>query len=280
VAEMFAYAFMQKALLAGLLVGLLCSLVSFFVVLKRLSFIGAGISHSAFGGVALGIWLGINPLLSAAVFSTLIAWAIGLVSRKGHINEDVTIGIFFSSTMALGVAIIGLIKGYVADVYTFLFGNILAVTATDLWWLGGCGLLVGLVLIILHKEFLFLCFDEEMARASGLPTGPLYYILLTAIALTIVVSVKVVGVVLASALLVIPAATGYELSKNYRGMLLISLLTGVVSAIGGLWLSFQYNLASGATIVLVSAVIFFLALLLSPRRCGFWRFRHRHPPAN
>ena len=119
-----------------------------------------------------------------------------------------------------------------------------------------------------------------MARASGLPTGPLYYILLTAIALTIVVSVKVVGVVLASALLVIPAATGYELSKNYRGMLLISLLTGVVSAIGGLWLSFQYNLASGATIVLVSAVIFFLALLLSPRRCGFWRFRHRHPPAN
>ena len=267
--EFLAYGFMQKALLAGIMVGLLCSLVSFFVVLKKLSFVGAGISHSAFGGVALGIWAGIDPVLAAAVFSTLVAWAIGLVSRKGQINEDVAIGIFFSSTMALGIAVIGLVQGYTADVYTFLFGNILAVTVKDLWTLIGCAIIIMGILVLYFKPFLFLCFDEEMATACGLPTGPLYYLLLTLIALTVVVSVKMVGVVLASALLVIPAATGFELSRNYRGILVVALITGVLSAISGLWLSFQYNLASGATIVLSATFLFFLALLFSPRRKHF-----------
>lgn len=269
--EIFSYDFMQRALVGGLIVCLLCSFLSFFVVLRRLSFIGVGISHSAFGGLALGAVLGVNPFASAGIFSVLVAWAIGLTSRRGGMHEDTTIGIFFSSAIAFGVVLLSLSTGYRADLFSLLFGNILAITEEDLWMVGICGVFVGLFLFLLFKELLVCAFDEEVARVSGVPVALVYYGLLTAMAVTIVASIKVVGIILVEALLVIPAAIGFQLSNNFRWMLFYSLLSGFISVCGGLYLSYLYELASGATIVLCASILFFLAFLFSPRRSFFGR---------
>jgi len=264
--DFLAYEFMQRALAAGILAGILCAAVSLFVVLQRMAFVGVGVSHSALGGIAVGVLTGVNPVLSAAVFCTLVAWAIGWVSKKGRLSEDTVIGVFFSVSMALGIALISFAPGYQPELFGFLFGNILAVTRADLILLAVAATVIILFLVLFFKELLFMCFDEEAARASGIPVGVLYFALLTVIAVTVVVSVKILGVVLASALLVIPAVTGYEMSRNFRGMLAVSVGCGVFSALAGLWLSFVLNLPSGATIVLCAALLFFLAFLISPRR--------------
>ncbi|HZK18464.1 MAG TPA: metal ABC transporter permease [Clostridia bacterium] len=259
--EMLGYDFMQRAVLSGIMVGILCSLVSFFVVLKRLSFIGVGISHSAFGGVAIGYFLGYPPIYAAGIFSVLVAWCIGFVSRKGNIHEETAIGIFFSTAMALGIGLISFTEGYYVDLFGFLFGNILAVTEGELKMFAVVGTLVVVFIVLFFKELLFISFDEEAAEATGINSSLIYYALLTAISLTIVISVKIVGIVLASALLVIPAAIGYQLSSNYRVMLAVAICSGCISTLGGLWLSFQYDIASGATIVLLAALLFFLSFL-------------------
>jgi len=181
-------------------------------------------------------------------------------------SEDTVIGTFFSASMALGVVLLGLARSYTADLMSYLFGNILAITETDLWLLGGLTVLVLLFVSLFFKELLTMTFDEELAQADGLPVGPLYFGLLTAIALTVVVTVKAVGLVLSSALLVIPAATGFELAKDFRGMLAISVATGVIGSVAGLVVSFYLDVASGATIVLGLSLIFLMAYTLSPRK--------------
>jgi zinc transport system permease protein len=264
--EIFAYGFMQKALLAGLIVSIISSLLGVYVVLKRLSFIGVGISHSAFGGVALGFFLGLEPVGVALLFSLAAAWGIGWVSQKGQMHEDTAIGIFFAAAMALGIMLIGLSKGYTPDLFGYLFGSILSVTSQDLWLIGILGLLVLVLIFLFFKELLFLCFDEEVARAQGLPVRFLYFLLLSLMSATIVLSIKVVGIILVSALLVIPAASSHQLASRFRTMVLLSVGFGLISTMGGLVLSYYLNLASGATIVLLSTVIFFLCLTFSPKR--------------
>jgi zinc transport system permease protein len=264
--ELLSYGFMQRALAAGILVGVLCGVLGFFVVLKRLSFIGVGISHSAFGGIAIGVLLGIDPLVAAAVFSTGVAWAIGWLSRKGRLHEDTAIGILFSSAMALGVALISLSSDYQLDLFGYLFGNILAVSPHDLWLLGGIVAVVLTGISLLFKELLFLTFDEEVARANGLPVTPLYFLLLTALALVVVAAIRVVGLILVEALLVMPAAIGYQLAGGYRSMLAISVASAVLAAIVGLFVSYFLNIAAGATIVLVLTALFFGALRLGRHR--------------
>ncbi len=259
--DLLSYGFMQRALLAGVLVGVLCGVLGFFVVLKRLSFIGVGISHSAFGGIAIGVLCGVEPLLAAAVFASGVAWGIGWLSRKGRLHEDTAIGILFSSAMALGVALISLSRAYQVDLFGYLFGNILAVSSSDLWMLAAICLTVLAAVSLLFKELLFLAFDEEVARANGLPVTPLYFLLLTCLALAVVAAIRVVGLILVEALLVIPAAIGYQLARGYRAMLGISAASAVLAAIAGLFVSYFLNVAAGATIVLVLAAFFFLALM-------------------
>lgn len=268
--ELLAYGFMQKALLAGILISVICSVISFFVLVNRLSFIGVGISHAAFGGVAIGIFLGVSPTLSAVIFSVLTAWAIGAVSRRGRLHEDTTIGIFYAAAMALGIVIIGLSRGYTVDLFGYLFGNILSVSSADLWVVGGLGLLVLACLIVFFKEFLYISFDQESAQVNGVPVAFLYYLLLTLIAVTIVISMKVVGIILVSALLVIPAAAAYEISSDYRRVLALAVLIGLLSALGGLLVSYRFNTASGATIVLLAAALFVLLFIFRSlgRRLG------------
>ncbi|MGI5882608.1 MAG: metal ABC transporter permease [Dethiobacteria bacterium] len=255
--EIFQFGFMQRAFLAVIMVGLLCSTLSFFVVLNRLSFMGAGIAHAILGGMAIGVLTGINPLYTGSIFAILLALLIGYMSRYGGMQEDTLIGVFFAAGMALGIMLISLKEGYFPELFSLLFGNVLAVSPQDLQFLAGIMFLVLLFILVFFKELLTISFDEELARANGLPSTSLYLGLLISLALTIVVSVLVVGVVLSSALLVIPAATGYRFSKNYRPMFLFSVIVGISSSLAGLTLSYYFDIPSGASIVICATAIFF-----------------------
>ncbi|HHV62257.1 MAG TPA: metal ABC transporter permease [Firmicutes bacterium] len=259
----FAYEFMQRALAAGMLAGATCSIIAFFVIVKRLSFLGHGISHASLGGVALGVVAGKNPVATGAIFASVVAWVIGFISKKGSLHEDSAIGILSASGMAIGVILISLSRTYTMDLTGYLFGNILAVTRQDLIALVLVSSAVLAFVGAFFKELLFMCFDEEGARASGVPVTMLYYSLLTAIAITIIAAIKVVGIILVGAFLVTPAATGHILSRNFRGMIAISTGTSLVSVFIGLLLSYAFDIPSGAAIVLCSAALFALSLLVS-----------------
>lgn len=264
--EILSYTFMQRALLASLLIGSVSAVIGVYVVLRGLSFIGAGIAHASFGGVALGFLLGINPVLTAVVFCLLTAWGIAWTSRRAEVKEDTAIGIFFAATMALGILFIGLMEGYNVDLFGYLFGSVLSVTRADLWLSGLLGVGVLLTVGLFFKELLFITFDPEMARVSGLPADALYVLLLSLMALTIVLSIKVVGIILVSALIVIPAAAAYQLTEDFWPMMILAVVIGNLSALVGLFLSYGLNTASGATMVLTATMVFLLSALLSPRR--------------
>ena len=262
--EILSYSFMQRALMAALMVGLLCSTVSFFVVLKRLSFLGAGISHTSLGGIALGLVTGVDPVLTGSLFAVGTAMSTGYISRAGKINEDTVIGIFYAAGMALGIALISGFKGYYPELFGLLFGNILSVSGRDLIYMAVALVLIMAYMAIFFRELLAICFDEEMAIAGGLPVGPLYMGLLAAMGFTVMVSIQLVGVVLVAALIVIPGATAYRLSSNYRSMLLLSVFFGLAGCLGGLFLSYFYPVPPGAAIVLILAAFFALAMVGKP----------------
>jgi ABC-type Mn2+/Zn2+ transport system permease subunit len=237
-----------------------------YVVLRGLSFIGAGIAHASFGGVALGFLLGTSPVLTAVVFCLLTAWGIAWTSRRAAVKEDTAIGIFFASTMALGILFIGLMRGYNVDLFGYLFGSVLAVTREDLWISLLLGIGVLLVVGLFFKELLFITFDPETARVSGLRAEAFHVLLLSLIALTIVLSIKVVGIILVSALIVIPAAAASQLAEDFVPMMMVAVLIGNAAAVGGLFLSYWLDTASGATMVLTATLLFFLSVLVSRRR--------------
>lgn len=264
--EILAYGFMQRALVAGAVIGVVCAVIGVYVVLRGMSFIGAGIAHASFGGVALGFLLGVNPLLSAVAFCLLIAWGIAGLSLSGKIREDTAVGIFFASTMAFGILLIGLMQGYNVELFGYLFGSILAVTPTDLWMTAGLGVVVLGLVAAFYKELLFITFDAEAARVAGLPVTALHMLLLSLIALTVVISIKVVGIVLISALIVTPAAAAWQLTNRFQVMMTLAVGFGLLATVGGLFLSYWLNTASGATIVLFSTAIFFAAFLVGTRR--------------
>lgn len=264
--ELLDYTYMQRALVAGILIGGLCSLIGVYVVLRGLAFIGAGIAHASFAGVAIGIWGGFNPIGAAIVFCSAVALGIGFVTRRGRVREDTAVGIFFASSMALGVVILGLVEGYQVDLFGYLFGNIIAVTQADVWMTVGVGALVLACVWLLFKDLMYMAFDMESAEVSGLPAPALYYLLLVLIALTIVISIKVVGIILVEALMVIPAASAYQLTESFRKMLLLSVLFGIGCSIAGLFISAWLQVAPGAAIILLATLIFALCAGFSPKR--------------
>jgi len=264
--QMLSLPFIQRALVGGLLVVVMLSLLSFFIVLRRISFVGVGISHSALGGVALGIAIGANTMLTTTVFCAAVAILIGFISRHGHLREDAAIGITFPGTMALGIVLITLSGGYLSSLFSFLFGSVLAISRTDIYVIAiYCAAVVAFVTIF-FRSLLNASFDEELARAAGTPVTFLHYLLLVLIALAIVASMKLVGIILVSAMLVLPAATGYQIAQTYRRVLALSIVSGVISLLSGLTLSYRFNLPSGATIVLCACIIFFACFAFSPRR--------------
>ncbi len=267
------FQFMRQALLAALLVGGLCSVLSVYVVLRGMAFIGQGISHAAFGGIALGLLLfgtatarSLPVSLVTAAFCLAVAFLIALVSRRGKVSADSAIGIFFAFSMALGVLFVSLRHLYTADLMTYLFGSILAVTGQDLMLMSILATLILGFVALSYKELLYYSFDPQMAWASGLPTAVLHYGLLTMLALTIVVSVKVVGVVLVSAFLVIPGATARLVCSRFGTMMAVAVAFGILSAMLGLYVSHLHDIPTGATIVITQFVGFGLAWLIASRR--------------
>jgi zinc transport system permease protein len=257
---------MQKALFVGIVVSLISGLVSVFVVLRQMSFIGAGISHAAFGGVAIGFFTGINPTITAIIYCIAVAIGIELVSRKGNVSEDVSIGIFFASSMALGIVLVSLSKEYNVDLFGYLFGNILAITDREVLLSLIVAVLVIGVIILFLKEIFLTTYNEEIARVSGIPVRVINILFLIALSVSIVISIKIVGIILISALLVIPGATAQLFAKNLYLMIVISCGVAVLSTVLGLFLSYEFDIAPGGSIVLTATTLFLTALLFKRRQ--------------
>jgi ABC-type Mn2+/Zn2+ transport system permease subunit len=259
---MFEFAFMQRALIAALIIGLICGVLGFFVVLRRFAFIGVGISHSAIGGVAIGILLGVSPLGTAAIFAVAVALGIAAVSRRATLSEDAVIGVFFSGSMALGIVLFSMNRGFQQDLFGYLFGNVLAITPGELKILAGAAAVILVALALLFKEFLLVAFDEEIARAYGHRVDLLDTALLVLLAVTIILGVRLVGVLLIEALLVVPAATAALWARNFRGQVALSVVIAVLSGALGLAAAYQFDIAAGGAIVLVAVGGFFASLTL------------------
>jgi zinc transport system permease protein len=257
--ELFEYPFMQRALLAAVLVSVACGVVGSYVVIKRIVSLSGAISHAAFGGVGLGYFLGVNPILAAIPFSIVSAMAIGGVKQIANISEDTAIGILWSVGMALGVIFINLTPGYAPDLFSYLFGSILTVSNTDIYIMLVLDMIIVATVYIFRREFLAVSFDEEFSKVVGLPSIPIYLLLLALVALSVVVLIKVVGVILIIALFTIPAAISKQYTYNIRRLMILATIVGVILTSIGLILSFIFNLASGATIVIVLAAAFLIS---------------------
>ena len=261
--EILQYEFIQNALIAGLLASVACGIVGVYVVVKRIVSISGGIAHASFGGIGLGYFLGINPVLGAMFFAIASAMGIGLIIRRVRLPEDTAIGILWAMGMALGIIFIGLTPGYAPDLFSYLFGNILTVPTLDLVLMLILDIVIILVVVLLYKELLFLSFDEEFSTVVGVPTTRLYLLLLCLVALTVVVLIRVVGIILVIALLTIPAAIARHFTYSLKKMMLLAILLGIVFTFSGLWLSYLLDLASGATIILVSGLALFISFGVS-----------------
>jgi ABC-type Mn2+/Zn2+ transport system permease subunit len=264
--ELFAYDFMQRSLLAAAMVGGLCSVIGVFVVLRGLAFMGAGTAHAAFAGVALGFLVGWPPLLMAIFFGLATVWITGWMEEKGRMKLDVSIGILYTATMALAILFIGLMKTYNAEIYGYLFGNVLAVTSEELLTIAGLSFVVIGAIVLFSKELYFIAFDQEMAEASGVPARRIFFLLLTLVALTVVVSLKTVGAILVFAMILIPASTAYQLTHSLSTLTWYSVLIGITCSVGGVIISAYWDVPSGPAIVLLATVLFFVAVLVSPKR--------------
>lgn len=260
--EPLAYAFMQRGLLAAIIVGIVCATVGSYIVLRGMAFFGDALAHSILPGVAAGYLLGNGArsqlfwwALAAAILSSL---SIGALSRITRLREDTAIGIVFSGMFALGIALISSVRSYAVDLAHFLFGNILGVSQSDLWLTALLGGLVVFMILALHKEFMLLSFDPILAITLRIPSRVLETLLLLLIAVAVVVSLQTVGVALMVAMLVTPAATAFLLTKRLSAMMLVASAIAALSGVVGLYLSFYLSIASGAAIVLTCTLIFVL----------------------
>lgn len=257
--ELLSFSFMQRALAAGIIVGLITSYLGIFVVQRNLSFLGEGLAHAALGGIAIGVLLGSQPTWVALPFAVAVALLIVFLQDYGLLSGDAVIGVVFSVAMAGGVVLLAQAPTYNQDLSTYLFGSILSVGTIDLWTLVGALVLVGLA-VPLWGRWSYATFDPELAAADRVPVRRDNYLLAGLIAVVVVVSIKVVGIVLTSACLVIPAAGARLLSGNFQRMTWVALSLGLLSAPLGLATSYFTDAPSGATIVLIQGAFFTLAL--------------------
>ncbi|MCL7454373.1 MAG: metal ABC transporter permease [Anaerolineae bacterium] len=269
------YPFMVRGLLASVMVGTLCAVVGTYVVLRGMAFFGDALAHAILPGVAVAYLLGANVFWGALLMGLFTAIGIGYVSRRGQVKEDTAIGVIFAASLALGVALLSTVQNYSVDLTHILFGDVLSVSTRDLWLTAGLGLVVLLAVVVLYKELLVISFDPVLAATLRLPLSTLQYLLLVLIALTIVVSLQTVGVALMVAMLVTPAATAYLLTRRLWHMMIVGAVVGVLSSVGGLYLSFYVNIASGAAVVLICTGLFVLAFLFSPGRGVVWSWLRR-----
>lgn len=268
-----AYEFMQRGLLASVIVGVLCAVMGTYVVLRGMAFLGDALAHAILPGVAIAYLLHGSLLVGALIAAIVIALSIGLFSKQGTIREDTAIGILFAAALSLGIALISSIKTYAVDLSHILFGNVLGVSFLDLWLTAGLGLLIILIVILLYKPFLIISFDPILAATLRLPAEWLRNLMLVLLALAVVVSLQTVGVGLAAAMLVTPAATAYLLTRRLAPMMMVSATLGAFASVIGLYVSYYLNIVSGSAIVLTATLFFMIAFVWK-------RLQARSIPAN
>jgi len=260
--DIFSYDFMRNALAAGVAAAVLCGVIGIYVILNKIVFISDGIAHAAFGGIGLGYFLGLDPLAFGIASALVTAVGIGLVSARSRVSEDTAIGVFLATGMALGIIFMSLSKGYAKDLYGYLFGNILAVTWEDVILILAITVTFLVVVFLLYKEFLILSFDPVYGEAIGLPVKRLRLLLLCMVAFSVVVLIKIVGIIMVIALLTLPGAISRQHMKSLPAIMAVSVLLGAVFVTFGLVVSYLLDVPSGATIILIAAAAFFLSTLL------------------
>lgn len=259
--EILSYPFMQRAFVAGILIGALLAALGVFVVMRKMAFFGDGIAHASLAGIALGLLVGVAPLPVALVYAVGIALLIYALERSTKLSSDAIIGILFTASMALGVVVMSFLPGFQPELVSYLFGNILAIKTIDIWLIGSLATLILGWLLGWHKQLLYTTLDADSAVIAGISTRTHTILLYIALSLSIVLGVKLLGIVLVSALLIIPAATSRLLSASFTGFLWTSVVLSVLCVIIGLLLSYGINAPSGATIILVATSVFFLTAL-------------------
>ncbi len=259
---LFHYQFLQNALFSGLLASIVCGMIGVVIVEKRLVMMSGGIAHTSYGGVGLGYLMGFEPIIGAFLFSICAALGIGYIKRTGSTRSDVIIALFWSLGMALGILFIALMPGYPPELSSYLFGSILSVTKFDLNLIISLTFIVTLVIVSLYNDWKAYLFDEEFASIIGIRTAFLDYLLLVLIAMTVVVLIRVVGIILVLALLTAPAATAGMITSNLKKRMIYSVLLGAVFCTAGLFISYEINIASGAAIVILSAICYLLSYIV------------------
>ncbi|ACB86352.1 metal ABC transporter permease [Natranaerobius thermophilus] len=259
------YQYLQNAIIAGTLVGILCGVIGCFIILRRLSLMGDAISHAVLPGVVISYMLGITFFIGAVITGVATALGIGYVSQNSKLKDDSSIGILFTAAFALGIVMITALDGTEVDLWHILFGNVLAVSRSDLLLTASTGIVSLIGIFIYYRELVISTFDPIMARAIGIATDKLHYLLMLLLSLVTVASLQTVGIVLVVAMLITPAATAFLLTRNLARMLILSAIIGVISSLAGVYFSFIYDVATGGAIVLAVSVLFLAAFLFSPR---------------
>ena len=260
--EIFQFEFIRNALYAALLASVACGIIGTYVVVRRLVSISGGIAHTAFGGIGLGYLLGVNPLYAVLPFTVLSALGIGVLNKTSKFSEDTLIGIFWSFGMALGIIFVGFSKGYAPDLFGYLFGNILTVTRADIIMMAVLDVVIIAVAAFYYRQFEASSFDEEFSKVRNLKTKFLYILLLVLIAVTVVVLIRVVGIILVIALLSIPAALSRQYTSELKKMMVLAVIFSAIFTVFGLFLSYLFNIASGATIVILLAAVMMVSSAL------------------
>jgi manganese/iron transport system permease protein len=264
---------MQRGLVAAIIVGILCSVIGCYVVLRSMAFLGDAIAHAILPGVAIAYLVNGNLTLGALIAAVLVALGIGYFTRSGVIKEDTAIGILFTAALALGIALISSIRTYAIDLSHILFGNVLGVSVSDLILTAVLGMVVLGAVLFFYKQFLVISFDPILASTLKLPLVFFQNLLLVLLSLSIVVSMQTVGIGLVAAMLVTPPATAYLLTRRLASMMVLSAVLGAVSSIIGLYISYYANIASGSAIVLAATAEFLLAFIFSPKRGLIWQHK-------
>lgn len=257
--DLLQYAFFQNALLGSLLTAIACGIVGTYIVSRRLVFITGGITHTSFGGLGIGFYAGVNPILTALIFSVMSAFGVEWVSRKQGIREDSAIAGFWSLGMALGVIFIFLTPGFAPNLSAYLFGNILTISYTDILWIGVLATVLIIFFLLFHREILYVAFDNDFAVTQRLPVKLVEYTMMFFIAVTIVLSIRLVGIMLLMSMVTIPQITINLFTSNFNKIILGSVALGFLGCLAGLILSYFLNVPSGAFIILVLIIFFLVA---------------------
>jgi len=258
--EILQYAFMQRALLAGIIIALLCPLIGIFIVLRRMSLIGDALSYVALSGVVAGILLKISPLIVTLIFSVTAALGIEKLRKRYEKYAELSISIIMSAGMAVAVILISLTKSINIDLFGYLFGNITTVLSQDLWLILLLGIVVMISVFLLYKELFYMSFDEEAAALAGIPTRAINVYFVILVAITITLSMRIVGILLISSLMILPVAASLQIAKSFKSVTILSIVFAQISVILGIIISYYFELASGGTIVLISVVILLTVL--------------------